>query len=38
MMSDEDYQILTEYLIENFGPDDPVPELPQELLDQWTSY
>lgn len=37
-MSDEDYQILYDYLTENFGPDDPVPELPQELLDQWTSY
>lgn len=37
-MSDEDYEILYAYLKENFGPDDPVPELPQELLDQWTSY
>jgi hypothetical protein len=37
-MTDEDYEVLYEYLKENFGPDDPVPELPQVLLDQWTSY
>jgi len=37
-MSDADYEELYQYLKANFGPDDPVPELPQELLDQWTSY
>jgi hypothetical protein len=37
-VSDEDYATLYAYVIEHFGPDDPVPELPQALLDAWTSY
>ena len=37
-MTDANYKTLYEYLKENFGPDDPVPEIPQVLLDQWTSY
>ena len=38
MVGEEDFLILEDYLAENFGPDDPVPELPEELLLQWTSY
>jgi hypothetical protein len=37
-MTDEDYKILTEYLIKNFSPGKPIPQLPKELLDTWTSY
>ena len=37
-ISDEDFDTLLAYVKEHFGPDDPVAELPQELLDQWTSY
>jgi hypothetical protein len=38
-MSDEDYDYLYEYLIETWPPDRPVPDnIPQDLLDQWTSY
>jgi hypothetical protein len=37
-MTDEDYKILTEYLIKNVSPGKPVPQLPKELLDTWTSY
>jgi hypothetical protein len=38
-MSDDDFAFLTQYLIENFGPDKPVPDyIPPDLLQQWTSY
>ncbi len=37
-LSDEEFKILYEYLAANFNPDRPVPELPKELLDSWTSY
>jgi hypothetical protein len=37
-VSDEEYDAIYEYLIENFGPDHVVPELPQVLLDAWSSY
>lgn len=37
-LSDADFAALYEYLVANFNPDTPVPRLPQELLDQWTSY
>lgn len=37
-MTEEERAILYAYLKEHFGPDDPVPELPPELLEQWTSY
>ncbi len=38
-MSADDYAFLTQYLIENFGPDKPVPDnIPPDLLQQWTSY
>lgn len=37
-LSDADFKILYAYLMENFNPSRPVPKLPQELLDTWTSY
>lgn len=37
-LSDEDFKILYDYLIPNFNPNKPVPKLPKELLDTWTSY
>lgn len=38
VVSDADYKTLTEYLVENFNPSKPIPQLPKELLDTWTSY
>lgn len=37
-LSDEEFDTLYDYLVENFNPDTPVPELPEALLDTWTSY
>lgn len=37
-LSDEDFDTLYAYLVENFNPDTPVPELPEALLNTWTSY
>lgn len=37
-LEDADFLALYEYLSANFNPDRPVPRLPRELLDQWTSY
>ena len=37
-MSDENYKLVTEYLVRNFSPGKPIPRLPKELLDTWTSY
>ena len=37
-LSDADFKTLYDYLIANFNPDRPVPKLPKELLDTWTSY
>ena len=37
-LEDADFSALYEYLSTNFNPDRPVPRLPKELLDQWTSY
>jgi hypothetical protein len=37
-LTDEEFKILYEYLAANFNPDRPVPELPKELLETWTSY
>ncbi|MBI3695867.1 MAG: hypothetical protein HY238_13630 [Acidobacteria bacterium] len=36
-LSDDDFKTLYEYLVANFNPDRPVPMLPKELLDTWTS-
>ncbi|MGE0703570.1 MAG: hypothetical protein AB7P22_06480 [Vicinamibacterales bacterium] len=37
-LTDEEFKTLYEYLTANFNPDRPVPELPQDLLESWTSY
>jgi hypothetical protein len=37
-LSDKEFKILYDYLSSTFTPDRPVPELPQELLEAWTSY
>jgi mono/diheme cytochrome c family protein len=37
-LSDADFRTLYDYLIANFNPNRPVPKLPKELLDTWTSY
>ena len=38
LVSDEDFELMYEYLITTFTPDRPVPELPPALLEAWTSY
>jgi mono/diheme cytochrome c family protein len=37
-VSDEQFKAMFEYLVANFGPHRPVPQLPKELLDSWTTY
>ena len=37
-LSDEEFKTLYDYLIANFNPQRPVPELPKALLQTWTSY
>jgi hypothetical protein len=37
-LSDDDFKTLYAYLKANFHPGRPVPTLPKELLDTWTSY
>ncbi|MQA92278.1 MAG: hypothetical protein GEU90_18965 [Gemmatimonas sp.] len=37
-LSDEEFATLQSYLIENFNPETPVPELPPALLESWTTY
>lgn len=37
-LSDEEFDTLYEYLVSNFNPDTPVPDLPPALLETWTSY
>ena len=37
-LTDVEFKTLYEYLAANFNPDRPVPELPKELLESWTSY
>ena len=37
-LSDADYRVIYEYVSANFNPDRPVPKLPKEILESWTSY
>ena len=37
-LSDENFTILYEYLSSTFTPERPVPQLPQALLEAWTTY
>ena len=37
-LSDEQFNQAYAYLTENFGPHRPVPQLPPELLQSWTTY
>ncbi len=37
-VSDEEFEVLYDYLVSTFTPDRPVPELPESLLEAWTSY
>jgi hypothetical protein len=37
-LSDGDFEILYEYVSTTFTPERPVPELPEALLEAWTSY
>ena len=37
-VSDDDFKTMYTYLKANFHPGRPVPKLPKELLDTWTSY
>ena len=37
-VSDQDFKTMYAYLKANFHPGRPVPKLPKELLDTWTSY
>jgi hypothetical protein len=37
-LSDEEFKTLYEYLSTTFTPERPVPKLPPELLETWTSY
>lgn len=37
-LSDEELKTVYEYLIANFGPHRPVPTLPKEFLESWTTY
>jgi hypothetical protein len=37
-LTDGEFKTLYDYLSANFGPDHPVPTLPEELLKTWTSY
>ena len=37
-VSDDDFKAIYTYLKANFHPGRPVPTLPKELLDTWTSY
>ena len=37
-LTDEEFKVLYDYAKANFNPSRPVPELPKELLESWTSY
>lgn len=36
--SDADYELITQYLIDHFNPDHPIPEIPPELLGGFVQY
>ena len=38
LVGDEDFELMYQYLATTFTPDRPVPELPEALLEAWTSY
>ncbi|HJN43751.1 MAG: hypothetical protein QGI10_16980 [Vicinamibacterales bacterium] len=38
VLSDEEFETLYAYVSSTFTPDRPVPELPESLLEAWTSY
>jgi mono/diheme cytochrome c family protein len=37
-VSDEEFKTIYSYLKANFNPNRPVPKLPKELLESWTTY
>ena len=37
-VSDDDFKVIYTYLKANFNPNRPVPTLPKELLESWTTY
>ena len=37
-LTDEEFETLYDYLSSTFTPDRPIPELPEALLEAWTSY
>lgn len=37
-LSDDEFDTLYRYLVDNFNPERPVPELPPALLESWTTY
>ena len=37
-LTDEEFEVLYQYLAANFNPDRPVPSLPKSLLETWTTY
>ena len=37
-LNDQDFKLIFEYLVKHFSPGQPIPQLPQELLDTWTNY
>ena len=37
-LNEEEVETLYQYVVANFNPERPVPELPKELLKTWTSY
>jgi hypothetical protein len=37
-VSDDDFKLIYTYLKANFNPNRPVPTLPKELLESWTTY
>lgn len=37
-ISDEQFEVLYSYLVTNFNPNTPVPDLPPGMLESWTTY